>query len=205
MTYRKTLMLGCFIVSSLTLFAAPALASKDDEHGSTIVCKSRNFNANFCPFDTRGGVQLIEQRSRAKCILGTSWSFDRQGIYVRDGCEGVFFAKSRGGGRDWRDRGNDWDRGFDRGRGYDQGYDDDRRRAGEQRAFAACALRAREEAFARGARNFEVLNFGQEVNRLGNKGFIIRLNVKSNPRGFFQTNGVNCYIDDGVVVRFRVS
>ena len=57
----------------------------------TIVhCSSREFRDNYCPADTRGGVRIVRQVSRASCDEGRSWGHDRRGIWVSGGCEGDF-------------------------------------------------------------------------------------------------------------------
>jgi hypothetical protein len=58
---------------------------------SRLECESRDYQYNFCT--TPNGVQsarLVEQRSRSACIEGRSWGWDRRGIWVSGGCEGVF-------------------------------------------------------------------------------------------------------------------
>ena len=57
----------------------------------TIVCESRDYTQNFCPvgqFFSR--AWLVTQRSRAPCQQGRSWGYDRNGIWVTQGCEGEF-------------------------------------------------------------------------------------------------------------------
>ena len=38
----------------------------------------------------RDRARLVEQRSRSACIEGRSWGYDRRGIWVSGGCEGLF-------------------------------------------------------------------------------------------------------------------
>jgi hypothetical protein len=45
---------------------------------------------HYCQADTRGGVQLIKQRSDSSCRQGRSWGFDRRGIWVDHGCRADF-------------------------------------------------------------------------------------------------------------------
>jgi Protein of unknown function (DUF3011) len=70
--------------------AVPNVAWSRGFDGEVIRCESRNFAQSFCAANTRGGVRLVEQRSRSACIEGKSWTFDRRGIYVRDGCAADF-------------------------------------------------------------------------------------------------------------------
>jgi hypothetical protein len=58
--------------------------------GQAITCSSDNGRRNYCPADTRGGVQLVKQRSDARCIQGYSWGYDRRGMWVDRGCRADF-------------------------------------------------------------------------------------------------------------------
>lgn len=71
--------------------------------GSTVVCASENFRYTICETNTRGGVRLRNQISRAECVEGRSWGFDRRGIWVDQGCAAEFEVGA-GGGRPPVDR-----------------------------------------------------------------------------------------------------
>jgi Protein of unknown function (DUF3011) len=58
--------------------------------GRTITCASDDGRQRVCPADTSNGVQLLRQRSEAKCKEGSSWGHDAQGIWVDKGCEADF-------------------------------------------------------------------------------------------------------------------
>ncbi len=55
-----------------------------------ISCSSDDMHRHHCPADTRGGVQLLKQRSDSPCRQGSSWGYDRRGIWVDHGCRGDF-------------------------------------------------------------------------------------------------------------------
>lgn len=61
-------------------------------HGGMQVvrCESRDGRQEHCPVNTRGSVRVARQISRATCIEGHNWRFDRQGIWVKDGCRADF-------------------------------------------------------------------------------------------------------------------
>jgi hypothetical protein len=65
-------------------------------------CSSNDGREQFCPADNRG-VTLRKQESRAPCVQGETWRADRRGVYVRNGCRGVFEARQggSGGGGGW--------------------------------------------------------------------------------------------------------
>ncbi len=56
----------------------------------TISCSSDDGQRHYCPADTRGGVQLLKQRSDSPCQQGYSWGFDRGGVWVDRGCRADF-------------------------------------------------------------------------------------------------------------------
>jgi hypothetical protein len=87
-------------------------------------CASGGYTYNMCQVDTGRGsqVQLVQQISKTRCEEGRSWGWNRAGIWVDQGCEGVFRVSRRwqegggpnngggggGGGGDWRP-GAGWD------------------------------------------------------------------------------------------------
>jgi hypothetical protein len=68
------------------------------DNGYNIYCASDNGGRNSCPTDTRGGVQLIRQRSGSPCDFGRTWGYDRRGIWVDRGCRADFQIGGSGGG-----------------------------------------------------------------------------------------------------------
>jgi len=61
------------------------------EAQARVQCESRDYSYQFCPLGGGvDGVVLIEQRSRSACVQGVSWGWDRRGVWVDRGCEGVF-------------------------------------------------------------------------------------------------------------------
>jgi Protein of unknown function (DUF3011) len=69
---------------------------EDWSKGKTIHCGSHDFRKNFCRVDTRGGVHLIDQKSKAPCIKGRTWGFNRKGIWVDCGCRAKFKVRRCG-------------------------------------------------------------------------------------------------------------
>lgn len=55
-----------------------------------ITCRSQNNRPQTCRADTQGRAQLLQQYSSSPCIQGQSWRADRNGITVRNGCQGRF-------------------------------------------------------------------------------------------------------------------
>jgi len=58
--------------------------------GMTLTCASDDMHRRYCPADTRGGVDLLHQRSEAKCTFNRTWGYDDHGIWVDRGCRADF-------------------------------------------------------------------------------------------------------------------
>ncbi|HSX59441.1 MAG TPA: DUF3011 domain-containing protein [Tahibacter sp.] len=116
---------ACTAAIGLALAATGASAQRGDwDRDIEFQCESRSFSYNLCQVDTgRGGrVYLVDQVSNSECIEGRTWGYNRAGVWVDQGCAGIFRVERRGGGR--HDGGRD-DR-YDDGRGdrYDDGRGD---------------------------------------------------------------------------------
>jgi hypothetical protein len=83
-------------------------------------CASNDYRYNMCQVDTGRGsdVRLVRQVSNTQCVEGRTWGWNRAGIWVNQGCEGVFRVQRRwsgggghhgGGAGDWHP-GAGWDR-----------------------------------------------------------------------------------------------
>ena len=79
-----------FLLPLAALVLAPVATAWSG--ASTLDCASIERRTVHCPIDTRGGVALIHQHSRAACIEGHSWGWDRRGVWVSEGCRGEFVA-----------------------------------------------------------------------------------------------------------------
>jgi hypothetical protein len=121
--------------------ALPAFAQHDDQDRGwrpgagwdrdiDVRCASQSYGYNMCQVDTGRGsdVRLVRQLSKTRCEEGRNWGWNRAGIWVDQGCEGVFRVARRwqgggqgpgpgngggggggGGGGDWHP-GAGWDR-----------------------------------------------------------------------------------------------
>lgn len=71
---------------------AAALANNNNSDGNRITCSSAGGNYTRCGADIRRGdrVVLRRQLSNAGCWEGNTWGYDRDGIWVTQGCRGVF-------------------------------------------------------------------------------------------------------------------
>ena len=65
---------------------------------TTLTCSSNDGRRHYCGADTRGGVRMIHQRSGSPCQQGSTWGYDRRGVWVDRGCRADFEIGRRGGG-----------------------------------------------------------------------------------------------------------
>jgi hypothetical protein len=56
----------------------------------TITCASDDGKRHYCPADIRHGVRIFNQRSKARCTEGSSWGYNRSGVWVDHGCRADF-------------------------------------------------------------------------------------------------------------------
>ena len=57
---------------------------------SLITCSSDGNRRTYCDADTSNGVRLVREHGNSSCRLGSTWGFDRRGIWVERGCRGDF-------------------------------------------------------------------------------------------------------------------
>jgi hypothetical protein len=57
---------------------------------ATVVCTSQEGARQHCPADTSAGVALQRSLAAAACLLGKTWGYDSDGIWVTEGCSGEF-------------------------------------------------------------------------------------------------------------------
>jgi hypothetical protein len=56
----------------------------------TITCSSKPGERQHCTADTSHGVALARSAGQSPCMLGRTWGYDAQGVWVSDGCAGEF-------------------------------------------------------------------------------------------------------------------
>lgn len=93
------------VALALVALAAPMAASAQ-YGGQTVRCESDDHRTEVCRVDTRGGVRIVDQDSRAPCVYGRTWGYDSRGIWVARGCRAKFQvgASSRHAYRGYDDR-----------------------------------------------------------------------------------------------------
>ena len=64
---------------------------RDDRNDRYMVtCASDDRRRRYCEADTSRGVRLVRQLGGAGCRQGSSWGYDRRGIWVDRGCRAEF-------------------------------------------------------------------------------------------------------------------
>ena len=101
-----TLILGVLIAMQQRLFQQilavllMTLLSLSSVLARTIECASRNYRYEYCRVKTYHQVKVNRQISRAPCIQGRTWGYDRHGIWVDEGCHASFQIDDRDGDDD---------------------------------------------------------------------------------------------------------
>jgi hypothetical protein len=57
-----------------------------------VTCASKPGERQHCPANTSKGVALLRSSGEAACLLGKTWGFDDQGVWVSDGCVAEFLV-----------------------------------------------------------------------------------------------------------------
>lgn len=107
MSHKRLFALLAVPALLVTLQAQPASAA------DTIRCESKNHKQNTCNVGVSGRFKadIVQQTSKSQCLRGRTWGESESGVWVDQGCSGVFRISQGGGGRFNRDH-----RGFDRDR-----------------------------------------------------------------------------------------
>jgi len=61
------------------------------QNGRRLTCASDDGRRHLCPANTSQGVRMVNQRSGSPCIQGSTWGFNRHGVWVDRGCRADFF------------------------------------------------------------------------------------------------------------------
>ena len=55
-----------------------------------VKCESNSASRKHCPAFTQSGVQIIRQLSKSQCIQHSTWGYDRDSVWVSQGCRAEF-------------------------------------------------------------------------------------------------------------------
>lgn len=82
------------------LLTATLAYSQNDPAGATaklLTCESQLGGKEYCRAATSSGVALATQTSSESCLLGKTWGYDDQGVWVADGCGAKFVVGNADG------------------------------------------------------------------------------------------------------------
>ena len=68
---------------------------RDEPRAATLICESGFRHRQTCAADTRFGVELKRQISRTDCVFNRTWGYDRNGVWVANGCRAEFLIHLR--------------------------------------------------------------------------------------------------------------
>jgi hypothetical protein len=72
------------------------LGGRPRPDSGVITCASDDGRRVSCEADTRGGVRLVRQISGSPCQEGSTWGYDKRGIWVDRGCRAEFDVSGGG-------------------------------------------------------------------------------------------------------------
>ena len=88
----KSALKGAIASVALCLGMAGTAAA---EHGDGLRCDSAPGAYNHCRANTSGGVTLSVQHTRYGCYQNDTWGYDRNGVWVSNGCSATFTIGAR--------------------------------------------------------------------------------------------------------------
>src|SRR6185436_1076426 len=99
-SHRVSLKAGLRVALAFAITPAAASAEDPSTGGATTVptvaCSAKVGERQTCPADTSAGVALVKSPDPGKCVLGKTWGFDDNGVWVSDGCSGEFTLGQNG-------------------------------------------------------------------------------------------------------------
>lgn len=94
---RIMAMLVLGILGSAAAFDLAAQTTQKSASYGLFRCESQRGQENFCQADTDRGVRLVREYSRGACKPGSTYGFDRNGVWVSNGCSADFEIGQGGG------------------------------------------------------------------------------------------------------------
>ena len=78
------------IVLASSVGATAAAAQDSTARVPDVVCASERGERQSCMANTGAGVTLLRETGSVACVLGTTWGYDQQSIWVSHGCSAEF-------------------------------------------------------------------------------------------------------------------
>lgn len=92
MNRSKRYLLAVFFIILSCCCNSHAQSGTTARNGRQLTCASDDGRRHFCAIDTRNGVRMTRQRSGSPCTQGSTWGYDRRGIWVDRGCRADFMV-----------------------------------------------------------------------------------------------------------------
>ena len=87
---RTNTLLAAAVFIVLSCCCARAQSGTTAQNGRQLTCASDDGRRHYCQVDTSRGVRMTRQRSGSPCNQGSTWGYDRRGIWVDRGCRADF-------------------------------------------------------------------------------------------------------------------
>jgi hypothetical protein len=81
------------LATAMAAVPASVPAQTPAANAAVVTCSSKPGERIHCPADTSSGVVLARSSGDSPCLLGKTWGYDDQGVWVSDGCRGEFLVR----------------------------------------------------------------------------------------------------------------
>ena len=87
---RFTINLASLLAATTVLLFMLPQAHADE----IVTCESHDYKYSRCSISSPGYVKLHKQLSNSQCKQGSTWDYDRHGIWVDQGCKAEFLVEN---------------------------------------------------------------------------------------------------------------
>jgi hypothetical protein len=84
------------LTAIVIIVAAPGADAQPATPATHVTCTSTGAAREHCAADTSAGVALERSTGTGACLLGKTWGYDSDGVWVSDGCGGEFVLGQAG-------------------------------------------------------------------------------------------------------------
>jgi hypothetical protein len=89
------------VIRPTAFIAIAAVCLSAPVHAAQVTCESTNRQRVECDMNTQGEARMVQRLSKAACVEGQTYGFNRNSVWVEGGCRAVFAEDPQyaGGGR----------------------------------------------------------------------------------------------------------
>lgn len=95
--FARLIAAGIFFVGAIAVVPTARAARDYGYQGDSVECASRDYRFTRCSTGWRD-ARIVRQTSDSRCVRGSTWGVDRQGLWVDRGCAGIFAEAGSGHG-----------------------------------------------------------------------------------------------------------